>query len=323
MKSYFRAMLLAVALLFPGTLAAQTDNYPSRSIRIVVAFTAGGTTDIIARLVGKKMTEAWGQPVVIDNRPGAGGNLGSALVAKAPPDGYTLLIGSVGPLAINATLYPNMPYDHLKDFAPICLVAEVPNMLVVHPTVPVHSVQDLVDLARARPGTLNYGSTGNGTTGHLSGELLNEQAKIDLVHVPYRGATAVTDLLGGQIQLMFATIPSVIQHVRAGSLRAIAVTSGRRSPALPDIPTVAEAGYPGFEASSWFGFVAPTGTPGPIIRKLHALIADIVRMPDINEQLSSQGADPVGSTPEEFGQYMQRETEKWAKVVKASGIRLD
>jgi tripartite-type tricarboxylate transporter receptor subunit TctC len=261
MTLYFRAMLLALALLLPGPLAAQTDAYPSRPIRIVVAFTAGGTTDIIARLVGKKMTDAWGQPVLIDNRPGAGGNLGSNIVAKAPPDGYTLLIGSVGPLAVNATLYPNMPYDNLKDFAPICLVAEVPNMLIVHPSVPVHSVQDLIDLARAKPGTLNYGSTGNGTTGHLSGELLNEQAKIDLVHIPYRGATAVTDLLGGQIQLMFATIPSVIQHVRAGSLRAIAVTSSRRSAALPDIPTVAESGYPGFEASSWYGFVAPAGSP--------------------------------------------------------------
>jgi tripartite-type tricarboxylate transporter receptor subunit TctC len=323
MTLYFRAMLLALALLLPGPLAAQTDAYPSRPIRIVVAFTAGGTTDIIARLVGKKMTDAWGQPVLIDNRPGAGGNLGSNIVAKAPPDGYTLLIGSVGPLAVNATLYPNMPYDNLKDFAPICLVAEVPNMLIVHPSVPVHSVQDLIDLARAKPGTLNYGSTGNGTTGHLSGELLNEQAKIDLVHIPYRGATAVTDLLGGQIQLMFATIPSVIQHVRAGSLRAIAVTSSRRSAALPDIPTVAESGYPGFEASSWYGFVAPAGTPDPIIRKLHALIAGIVSTPDINDQLSSQGADPVGNTPEEFAQYMQRETEKWSKVVKASGIRLD
>jgi tripartite-type tricarboxylate transporter receptor subunit TctC len=323
MTLYFRALLLALALLFPATLAAQTDTYPSRPIRIVVAFTAGGTTDIIARLVGKKMTDAWGQPVLIDNRPGAGGNLGSNIVAKAPPDGYTLLVGSVGPLAVNATLYPNMPYDNLKDFAPICLVAEVPNMLVVHPSVPVHSVQDLVDLARAKPGTLNYGSTDNGTTGHLSGELLNEQAKIDLVHIPYRGATAVTDLLGGQIQLMFATIPSVIQHVKAGSLRAIAVTSSRRSAALPDIPTVAESGYPGFEASSWYGFVAPAGTPDPIIRKLHALIAGIVGTPDINDQLSSQGADPVGNPPDEFRRYMQRETEKWGKVVKASGVRLD
>lgn len=323
MKSHVRALLLAVTLLFPRALAAQTDTYPSRPIKVVVAFTAGGTTDIIARIVGKKLTDAWGQQVIIDNRPGAGGNLGSNVVAKSPPDGYTLLIGSVGPLAINATLYPNMPYDHLKDFVPICLVASVPNMLVVHPSVPVHSVKDLVDLARAKPGTLNYGSTGNGTTGHLSGELLNERAGINLVHVPYRGATAVTDLLGGQVQLMFATIPSVIQHVRAGNLRAIAVTSSRRSPALPEIPTIAESGYPDFEAGSWFGFVAPTGTPEPIVRKLHAQIAGIVRMPDINEQLASQGADPVGSTPEEFGQYMRSETEKWAKVVKASGIRLE
>ena len=323
MKGLIRTILVAAALLLPSAVAAQVDNYPSRPIRVVVAFTAGGTTDIIARIVGKKLTDAWGQQVIIDNRPGAGGNLGSNVVAKSAPDGYTLLIGSVGPLAINATLYPNMPYDHLKDFVPICLVASVPNMLVVHPSVPVRSVKDLVDLARAKPGTLNYGSTGNGTTGHLSGELLNERAGINLVHVPYRGATAVTDLLGGQIQMMFATIPSVIQHVRAGSLRAIAVTSNRRSPALPDIPTIAESGFPDFEAGSWFGFVAPTGTPEPIIRKLHEQIAAIVRMPDINEQLASQGADPVGSTPEEFGQYMRSETEKWAKVVKASGIKLE
>jgi tripartite-type tricarboxylate transporter receptor subunit TctC len=323
MRGLIRTILVGAALALPSAVAAQTDNYPSRPIRVVVAFTAGGTTDIIARLVGKKLTDAWGPAVIIDNRPGAGGNLGSNVVAKAAPDGYTLLIGSVGPLAINATLYPDMPYDHLKDFVPICLVASVPNMLVVHPSVPVHSVQDLIDLARAKPGTLNYGSTGNGTTGHLSGELLNGRAKIGLVHVPYRGATAVTDLLGGQVQLMFATIPSVIQHVRAGRLRAIAVTSSRRSPALPDIPTVAESGFPGFEAGSWFGFVAPTGTPEPIIRKLHEQIAAIVRMRDINEQLASQGADPVGSTPEEFGQYMQSETEKWAKVVRASGIRLE
>ena len=323
MNRLIKVALLAAALLLPGPLLAQTADYPARPIRIVVAFTPGGTTDIIARILGKKLTEAWGQAVVIENRPGAGGNLGSEIVARSPADGYTLLIGSVGPLAINATLYPKMPYDNLKDFAPVSLVAAVSNMLVVHPSVPVKTVQDLVTLAKAKPGELNYGSTGNGTTGHLSGELLNDQAKIKLVHIPYRGAVAVNDLLGGQVQMMFATIPSVIQHVRAGSLRAVAVTSNRRIPAVSDIPTIAESGYPAFEASSWYGIVAPAGTPDAIVRKLSAEIARIIRLPDINEQLSSQGAEPIGSTPEEFGQYMKGETEKWAKIVRASGIKLE
>lgn len=322
MKTLIRTALLVAALLAPTQVMAQTD-YPTRPIRIIVAFTPGGTTDIIARILGRKMTEAWGQPVIIENRPGAGGNLGSEIVAKSPPDGYTLLIGSVGPLAINATLYPKMPYDNLKDFAPVSLVAAVSNMLVVHPSVPVKTVQELVALAKAKPGELNYGSTGNGTTGHLSGELLNDQAGIKLVHIPYRGAVAVNDLLGGQVQLMFATIPSVIQHVKVGSLRAVAVTSNKRIPAVADVPTIAESGYPQFEASSWYGITAPTGTPDAIVRKLSAEIDKIINLPDINEQLVSQGAEPIGGTPEAFGAYMKSETEKWAKVLKASGIKLE
>jgi tripartite-type tricarboxylate transporter receptor subunit TctC len=323
MPSTLRLALFALALLLPGPALAQGDAWPTRPVRVVVGFTAGGTTDIIARLVGNKLSEAWNQSVAIDNRPGAGGNIGSTIVAKAPPDGYTLLVGSVGPLAVNASLYKDMPYDALTDFAPIVLIATVQNVLVVPPDLPVRSVKDLVELARARPGQLNFASTGSGTSAHLSGELLKQMAKIDMVHVPYRGAVGLNDLLGGRIQLMFATIPSVIAHIRAGSLRAVAVTSSRRSLALPDLPTVEETGYPGFDASSWFGIVAPVGTPRAIVDKIHRDTVRIVNLPDIRENLLSQGADPIGSTPEEFGRFMKSETEKWAEIVRISGARAE
>jgi tripartite-type tricarboxylate transporter receptor subunit TctC len=323
MTLILRFALLVLVALTPLRAAAQGEPWPSKPVRIVVGFTAGGTTDIIARLVGNKLSEAWGQGVSIDNRPGAGGNLGSAIVAKAPPDGYTLLIGSVGPLAVNASLYKDMPYDALTDFAPIVLIATVQNVLVVPPELPVRSVKDLVELARAKPGELNFASTGSGTSAHLSGELLKQMAKIDMVHVPYRGAVGLNDLLGGRIQLMFATIPSVIAHIRAGSLRAVAVTSSRRSLALPDLPTVEETGYPGFDASSWFGIVAPVGTPRAIVDKIHRDTVRIVNLPDIRENLLSQGADPIGSTPEEFGRFMKSETEKWAEIVRISGARAE
>jgi tripartite-type tricarboxylate transporter receptor subunit TctC len=323
MPSTLRLALFALALLLPGAALAQGDAWPTRPVRVVVGFTAGGTTDIIARLVGNKLSEAWNQSVAIDNRPGAGGNIGSTIVAKAPPDGYTLLVGSVGPLAVNASLYKDMPYNALTDFAPIVLIATVQNVLVVPPDLPVRSVKDLVELARARPGQLNFASTGSGTSAHLSGELLKQMAKIDMVHVPYRGAVGLNDLLGGRIQLMFATIPSVIAHIRAGSLRAVAVTSSRRSLALPDLPTVEETGYPGFDASSWFGIVAPVGTPRAIVDKIHRDTVRIVNLPDIRENLLSQGADPIGSTPEEFGRFMKSETEKWAEIVRISGARAE
>jgi tripartite-type tricarboxylate transporter receptor subunit TctC len=313
-------MILALA----SPAAAQTA-YPDREIRIVVGFTAGGTTDIIARLVGAELTQRWGKPVIVENKPGAGGNIGTDHVAKAKPDGYTLLIGSVGPLAVNASLYKDIPYDNLKDLQPITLIAHVPNMLVANPgMMPAQTLADFIKHAKEKPGSIFYGSTGSGTMSHLVGEMLKAQAGIAITHVPYKGATGVTDMLGGQsICCMFATIPSVIQHVRAGRLKAIAVTSSKRSRSSPDVPTIAELGFPGFEGSSWFGLVGPAGLPRDIVMKLRNEVASIIAMPAIAEKLIQQGADPVGDTPEEFAAYMRSETEKWGKVVKAGGMKAD
>ena len=316
------AAAVAAALLAPaGDARAQGEAYPAKAVRVIVGFTAGGTTDIIARLVGQRLAETWGKPVVIENRPGAGGNLGAHIVAQAPPDGYTLLVGSVGPLAINRSLYRNMPYDSLRAFSPITLMAAVPNLLVVHPSVPARTLPELVALARATPGKLNFASTGPGTSAHLSGELLKQMAGIDIVHVPYRGAVAVNDLLSGQVQMMFATIPSVIAHVRAGALLPIAVSSTNRSGALPDVPAVRELGYPEFEASSWFAMVGPAGMAPDLVEKIHREVARILRAPDIHEQLSAQGADPIASSPDELDRYMRSETEKWQKAVTAAGVQ--
>jgi len=266
----FRAAAAALLLLAAHGAAAQGSNYPSRQITIVVGFSAGGTTDIVARLVADEMRKSWSQAVVIDNKPGAGGNIGAAFVANAKPDGYTLLIGSVGPLAINASLYAKMPYDNLKDFTPISLIVHVPNMLVVNPAaMPVNSFSDFVALVRASPGKYFFASTGTGTSSHLSGEELKVMAGVDITHVPYKGAVAINDLLSGQqVHFMFATIPSVIEFVRAGRLRALAVTSKARSAAVPEIPTVAESGFPEFEASSWFGLLGPADLPREIVVKL-------------------------------------------------------
>jgi tripartite-type tricarboxylate transporter receptor subunit TctC len=317
--------LLGFALLAVASGAAAQSAYPNRQITIVVAFSAGGSTDIVARLVAEEMRKSWGHPVVVDNRPGAGGNIGSAIVAKAKPDGYTLLMGSVGPLAINASLYPAMPYDNLKDFTPICMVVHVPNMLVVNPAaMPVHSFAEFVALVKANPGKYFFASTGTGTSSHLSGELLKTMAGLEATHVPYKGAVALNDLLSGeQVHFMFATIPSVIELVRAGRLRPLAVTSKSRSAAVPDIPTVAESGFPDFEASSWFGLLGPADLPREIVLKLQAEIIRALKNPEIRSRLVQLGADPVGSTPEEFGAYMRAETAKWAKVVKASGATAD
>jgi len=317
--------LLGFALLVVAPGASAQSAYPNRQITIVVAFSAGGSTDIVARLVAEEMRKSWGQPVVVDNRPGAGGNIGSAIVAKAKPDGYTLLMGSVGPLAINASLYPTMPYDNLKDFTPICLVVHVPNMLVVNPAaMPVHSFAEFVALVKANPGKYFFASTGTGTSSHLSGELLKTMAGLEATHVPYKGAVALNDLLSGeQVHFMFATIPSVIELVRAGRLRPLAVTSKSRSAAVPEIPTVAESGFPDFEASSWFGLLGPADLPREIALKLQGEIVRALKNPEIRSRLVQLGADPVGSTPDEFGAYMRAETAKWAKVVKASGATAD
>jgi tripartite-type tricarboxylate transporter receptor subunit TctC len=312
-----------VLLLALSSLPAAA--WPEKEVRIFVGFSAGGTTDVIARLVGNELSNAWGQPIVIENRAGATGNIAADLVAKSKPDGYTLLMGSVGPLAINATLFKKMPYDNLKDLAPVTLVAHVPNMLVVNPrTLPVSSFSDFIKEVKSHPGKYFFASTGSGTSSHLSAELLKMQAGLEMTHVPYKGAIALNDLLGGdQVHLMFATIPSVIAHVRGGRLRALAVTSEHRSASMPDLPTVAESGYPGFDASSWFGLVGPAGLPKEIADKVYQEVAKALKKPDLREKFIQQGADPVGSSPEEFGAYMRAETEKWAKLVKATGARVD
>ena len=317
----FASLVLALGLVS----ASAQSGYPSKPVTIIVGFTAGGSTDIVTRLIAEEMRKSWGQPVVVDNRPGAGGNIGAAMVAKAKPDGYTLLVGSVGPLAINASLYASMPYDNLKDFTPVSLIVHVPNMLVVNPNaMPVHSFAEFVALVKANPGKYFFASTGTGTSSHLSGELLKTMAGLDATHVPYKGAVALNDLLAGeQVHFMFATIPSVIEFVRSGKLRALAVTSKTRSAAVPDIPTVAELGYPDFEASSWFGLLGPAELPREIVAKLQAEIGRALNIPELRSKLVQQGADPVGSTPEEFAAYMRAETAKWAKVVKASGAKAE
>ena len=322
--------LIAALVVVATSVSAQP--YPSKPIRLVVPFPAAGTTDILARDVGQRLTETLGQPVVIDNRPGAAGNVGSDVVAKSAPDGYTLLMCTVSSHAINPGLYSKLPYDHIKDFAPVILVARVPNVLEVNPGVPVYTVADLIKLAKEKPGEINFASSGSGTSIHLSGELFKTMTGVNMVHVPYKGsAPAITDLIGGQVQVMFDNLPSSLQQIKAGKLRAIAVTSAQRSPALPDLPTIAESGLPGFEATSWFGVLAPAGTPPAIINRLNAEINKWLQSPDGKEKLLAQGAliEPrgesvtAGGSPEQFAAFIRSETDKWAKVIKASGARVD
>jgi tripartite-type tricarboxylate transporter receptor subunit TctC len=302
-----------------GIASAQAAAWPARPVRVIVAFTAGGTTDILARAVGQQLQERLKQPFVVENKPGAGGNTGTELVVRAPADGYTLIVNSVGPIAVNPTLYPKLPYNPLVDLVPVAQIADVPNVLVVHPSLPVKTVDEFIAHAKANAGKLNYGSTGIGTSSHLSGNILGKRAGIDVVHVPYKGADALRDLLAGRIHFMFATIPSVKQHIDAGALRAVAVTSAKRSRSLPEVPTVAERGFPGFEAGSWFGFFAPKGTPPEVVASLNKAVNAIVEVPAFQAQMIKEGADPVGGTPQDFAAFVQREYEKWRVVVRESG----
>ena len=317
-----RAALVYSALACSQSAWAQT--YPAHPIRMVVPFAAAGPTDVIARIVAQKLSEAWGQQVVVDNRPGAAGNIGSELVSKAAPDGYTLEMGTVGTHAINPSLYAKMPYDHVRDFVPIVLVAGVPNVLVVNPSLPVNSVQELIAYAKANPGKINFASSGSGTSIHLSGEMFRTITGVDITHVPYKGsAPALTDLMGGQVQIMFDNLPSSLAFIKAGKLKALAVTSATRATALPDVPTMVEAGVPGFEASSWFGMLAPAGTPREIVNKVNADVNKWLSSPEAKEKLAQQGAIAAGGTPEDFANHIAAETAKWAKVVKASGAKVD
>lgn len=316
---------LAVAAVASTTpLAAWAQAFPSKPVTIVVPFSAGGTTDILARIVGQALTAELGQSVVVDNKAGAGGNIGAQAAARAAADGHTLFMGTVGTHAINASLYKKLPYDPIKDFAPLTRVANVPNLLVANPAQPYKSVKDLIAYAKANPGKVNFGSSGNGSSIHLSGELFKSLAKVDMQHVPYKGsAPAVTDLLGNQIGIMFDNMPSAIQHVRSGKLVPLAVTTAKRSPELPNVPTVAEAGVPGYEATSWFGMFAPAGTPAAVQARLHAALVKVLAMPEVKKKISEQGAEVMSETPEQFAAFIQQESTKWGKVVKDSGASLD
>jgi len=316
------AIMSAAAAVVPAGAFAQA--FPNKPITIIVPFAAGGTTDILARVIGQGLSAELGQSVVVDNRAGAGGNIGGQMAARAPADGYTLFMGTVGTHAINAALYKKMPFDPVKDFAPLTRVANVPNLLVANPNQPYKSVQELIAYAKANPGKVNFGSSGSGSSIHLSGELFKSLAKVDMQHVPYKGsAPAVTDLLGNQIGIMFDNMPSAIQHVRSGKLRPIAVTTAKRSPELPDVPTIAEAGVPGYEATSWFGMFAPAGTPAPIVAQLNKALVKVLSQPETKKKMADQGAEPVSETPEQFAAFIQAESAKWGKVVKESGASVD
>jgi len=309
------------ALVAAPALAA--DAYPSKPIRIVVAYTPAGTTDILARAIGQKLTEAWGQSVIVDNRPGANGNIGTEYAAKATPDGYTLLMTTAAPHGVNPGLYRKLGFDAVNDFAGISLVATVPNVLVVNNNMPVKDVKELIAYLRANPGKINFGSPGYGSTGHMSTELFMSMTATKMNHVPYKGdAGVLADVMAGQISLSFSNMPAYTPQIKAGRVRALAVSTTKRSPAAPEIPTMAEAGVPGYVAVAWFGLLAPAKTPRDLVNKLSAETARILKMPDVNSRLSDLGAEPVGSTPAEFDAHIKSEIVKWAKVIKDANVEL-
>jgi tripartite-type tricarboxylate transporter receptor subunit TctC len=315
-------VLKACAFAALAISAAHAEVYPSKPIRMIVAYPPGGGTDIVGRVVAQKLGEALGQAVVVENRGGASGNIGTEIAARAAPDGYTILMGNVAPNAINVSLFKNLPYDPVADFAPITLVASTPNILVVHPNTPARAVKEVIALAKANPGTLNFASAGVGSSSHLAGELFRILAGADIVHVPYKGAgPAMVDVLSGQVQLYFATMPAAMPHVKSGKLAAVAVTSAKRSPALPDAPTIAESGVPGYEASTWYGLLAPARTPAAAVARLHQATVKILADAALRGKLADQGFEPVGDSPEEFGAYIKSEIAKWGNVIRDAGIR--
>lgn len=317
--------LATITLAAAGNAGAQAsaENFPNKPIHIIVTFSSGGAPDIIARLIGDRMSAEWGQSVIIDNKPGAGGNIGADFVAKSAPDGYNIVVGTVGTHSINGALYPKMPYDMVKDFSPITLLATTPNMLVVHNDVPAKNLKEFIELGK-KEGKMSFASSGSGTSIHVSGELFKSVTGIEMTHIPYKGrASAIPDLLGGRVTMMFDNMPSSLPLVREGKLRALGVTSLKRAAAAPDIPTLAEAGLPGFEAVSWFAMFAPANTPKTIVTKLQLEIAKILKSPDISKRLLDLGLEPIGSTPEELAAYQRSEIVKWAKVVKDSGAKLE
>jgi len=321
MKATISVAVLPVLLAVAAGAMAQP--YPARSIRVIVGFPPGSGADITARVIGAKAGEALAQQVIVDNRPGAASNIAAELAAKTPADGYTLFIGTVAN-TINATLYPRLPFDFARDFAPVALTTAAPNVLVVHTSVPAKSVKELIALAKSRPGQLNYASAGTGTAPHLSGELFNAMAGIRMVHIPYKGSPpAVTDLLAGEVALMFSPSSTVLPHVKSGRLRALAVTTAARLPSLPELPTVAESGFKGYETITWFGFVAPAKTPQAIVARLNAEIVKVLALPEVRNPFAIQGIEVIGGTPEQFASYIRDEITKWAKVIRLSGAKAD
>ncbi|OLE20060.1 MAG: ABC transporter substrate-binding protein [Betaproteobacteria bacterium 13_1_20CM_3_63_8] len=319
-----RAVCATLAVLLSFPLLAAKQAYPSKPIRLVVPFPAGGSLDVVARAIGQKLTEAWGQPVVIDNRPGAGGNIGADLVAKSAPDGYTILEGALSTHAVNVSLYAKMPYDPIKDFAPITLVAVTPNVLVLNASYPVNSVPELLTYARANPGKLSFGSGSNGSAGHLAGELFKTEAGVDMVHIPYKGgAPAMQALLAGDTQLMFDNLANSAAQLKAGKLKALAVTTAKRSSLMPELPTLSETGLPGFDIYTWWGFMAPAGTPKEIVAKWNAEVTRILNSPEMRAFFAQQGAEPAPDSPEQFAALIRSEISKYAKIVKQSGAKVD
>ena len=318
----WRMIMAGACLAVTGPIAAQ--SYPSKSVKMIVPFPAGGPTDIVGRLIGQKLTESWGHAVVIDNRPGGGGVIAGQLAAKSPPDGYTIFLGGITTLVLSTYVHKNRPYDSLREFQPVTQCTMQPLLLMVHPALPVKTFQEFMALARARPGEINYATSGPGGSGHLAGELLRSMTKINIVHVPYRGQPpALNDLLAGQVQSMFGAPLAVVPHIRSGKIRALAVTGHKRSLAVPDVPTFDEAGLPGYDASTWNGIMVPTGTPRAVIERLHSEITKILRAPNTLERLAGDGSVAVASTPEVFAAFINAEHAKWSKVVREANIRVE